>query len=80
MGVNGKFIRASVVYRWRLFFLRLHGRVKVAVSQFFPLEMVAMQYFWVNFATDKLDTATSMRPWRDTLRPTATLRRLENDL
>ena len=43
-------------------FLRLHGRVKVAVSQFSPLEMVAMEYFWVHFATDKLDIATSMRP------------------
>ena len=43
-------------------FLRLHGRVKVAVSQFSPLEMVAMEYFWVHFATDKLEIAPSMRP------------------
>ena len=59
-------------------FLRLNGRVKVAVSQFSPLEKVAMEYFWIHFVTDKLDIATSMRPWRDILRPSATLRRLEN--
>ena len=53
-------------------FLRLHGRVKVAVGHFSPLEMVVMEYFWAHFATDKLDIATSMRPWRDTLRPSAT--------
>ena len=65
MGVNGKFVRPSVVYRWRWSFLRFHGRVKVAISQFSPLDMVAMEYFWVHFATDKLDIATSMRPRYD---------------
>ena len=53
-------------YRWFIggggHFLQLHGQVKVAVSQFSPLEMVAMGYFCVHFATtDKLDIATSMR-------------------
>ena len=35
-------------------FLRFDGWVKVAVGEFSPLEMVAMEYFWVHFATDKL--------------------------
>ena len=53
-------------YRWFIGgsgrFLRLHGRVKIAVSQFSLLEMVAMEYFWVQFTIDRLDIATSMRP------------------
>ena len=34
--------------------LRLHDRVKSAVSQFSLLEMVAMEYFSVHFATNIL--------------------------
>ena len=61
MGANGNFVRPTVVYRCVGSFLRLHCRVKVAVHKLFPLEMVAMEYFRVHFATDKLDIATSMR-------------------
>ena len=48
MGVNGKFVRPSVFIGGGGCFLRLHGRVKVAVNLFSPLEMVAMEYFWVH--------------------------------
>ena len=41
-------------------FLRLHGWFKVAFNKYYQLEMVAMEYFWVHFATDKLDIAISM--------------------
>ena len=37
--------------------------------------MVAMEYFWVHFATDKLDIATSIYDYKY-----ATLMLLENDL
>ena len=42
--------------------------------------MVAIEYFLVHFATDKLDIATPMLPWRKSLQPSETLMRLEIDL
>ena len=50
-------------------FLQLHCRAKVTVGKKCPLEMVAMEYLRVHFATDKLDIAASMRPRRDQVRP-----------
>ena len=54
IGVNGKFVQPSVVYRWRSSFFTTSRS-----GQFSPLEMVAIQYFWVHISTDKLDICNS---------------------
>ena len=68
-GVNGKFVRPSVFIGGIGRFFLLQSRAKVTLSKFSLLLMVVMEYFWVHFYTDKLDIATLMRPWHDTLQP-----------